>query len=26
VRSCWEDEKQYDSFDRFVDSGQLPVR
>lgn len=26
VRSGWEDEKQYDSFDRFVDSCQLPVR
>lgn len=26
VRSSWEDEQQHDSFDRFVDSGQLPVR
>lgn len=26
VRSGWEDEQQHDSFDRFVDSGQLPVR
>ena len=26
VRSGWEDEHQHDSFDRFVDSGQLPVR
>lgn len=26
VRNGWEDEPQHDSFDRFVDSGQLPVR
>lgn len=26
VRSGWEDEQVHDSFDRFVDSGQLPVR
>ena len=26
VRSGWEDEQLRDSFDRFVDSGQLPVR
>lgn len=26
VRNGWEEEQQHDSFDRFVDSGQLPVR
>ena len=26
IRSGWEDEQLHDSFDRFVDSGQLPVR
>lgn len=26
VQSGWEDEQLHDSFDRFVDSGQLPVR
>ena len=26
VRSGWEDEETHDTFDRFVDSGQLPIR